>query len=166
MEKRNPLSPGFNVAVAAIARRILPCGFDVSPDAPGTHTALMAHYKATGRVLVWSGASGRTVFACRETNYAFRAWHDSKHILFNLPFTMDGEAKVMRLQQADIRALYDGQRADLYCAILEGEVIGQGEYNEMYGGYPVDQAAFVAAYLVDPRRALCIDFGISRVGVA
>lgn len=161
-----PLSCGFNVAVQTIAARILPCGYDVSADAPDTYRTLVAHYDKTGRIVVWSGASERTVFACRETNYAFRAWHDSKHILFNLPFTMDGEAEVMRLQQADVRALYDGQRADLFCNILEAEVIGQGEYNMLYGGYPADQVAFVAAYLMDPKRALRNDFGISRVGVA
>lgn len=165
MKTNQPLSRGFNVAVATIAARILPCGFDVSDNAPDSHKALMAHYRLTGRVQVWSGASERTVFACKETNYAFRAWHDSKHILFDLPFTMDGEAKVMRLQQEDIRAIYDGNRADLYCAILEAEVIGQGEYNETHGGYPVNQAAFVAAYLMDPRRALRTNFGISPVGI-
>lgn len=165
MKTNQPLSASFNMAVATIARRILPCGFDVSPDAPGTHKTLVAHYETTGRVLVWSGASESTVFACRETNYAFRAWHDSKHILFNLPFTMDGEAAVMRLQQADIRALYDGPRADLFCAILEAEIIGQGEYNALHGGYPVNQLAFVAAYLRDAGRALRSDYGISPVGV-
>ncbi len=161
-----PLSRGFNIAVSTIARRVLPCGFDVSDDAPGTYKALTTHYEKTGRVLVWSGASEFSVYACRETNYAFRAWHDSKHILFNLPFDMAGEVEVMRLQQADVRALYDGRQADLFCAILEAEVIGQGEYNNLYGGYPVDQFAFVAAYLHDPRRALRSDFGISPVGVA
>lgn len=165
MKTNQPLSRGFNVAVNTVARRLLPCGFDVAADSPTTHKALVSHYRATGRVLVWSGASEKTVFACRETNYAFRAWHDSKHILFGLPFTMEGEATVMRLQQRDIHALYDGTRADLFCAILEGEIIGQGEYNVIRGGYPVNQLAFVAAYLLNPKRALKSDFGVSPVGI-
>lgn len=159
-----PLSRGFNIAVQVITRRIFPCGYDVSDNAPGDYDSLIAHHKKTGRVLVWSGASEQTIFACRETNYDFRAWHDSKHILRKLPFTQGGEYTTMTLQQADIRALYDGPQADYFFAILDAEIMGQFHYNAAHGGFPVDQIGFVRSYLRDQQRALMTDFGISKPG--
>lgn len=160
----NPLSRGFNVAVQTITRRIFPCGYDVSDNAPEDYDSLLSHHKKTGRVLVWSGASDQTIFACRETNYSFRAWHDSKHILRKLPFTQAGECAAMKAQQSDICALYDGPQADYYYVILDAEIMGQFHYNAARGGFPVDQMGFVSAYLLDQKRALSIDFGISIPG--
>jgi len=159
-----PLSNGFNVAVQTIARRIFPCGFDVSAEAPGDYESLLAHHKKTGRILVWSGASDQTIFACPQTNYDFRAWHDSKHVLYELPFTQGGEYVAMTLQQGDIRALYDGPVADYFCAILDAEIMGQFHYNAAHGGFPVDQISFVKAYLADQQYAPLRDCGISKVG--
>lgn len=160
----HPLDAGFNVAVQTITRRIFPCGYDVSDNAPGDYGSLLAHHAKTGRVLVWSGASDQTIFACAQTNYDFRAWHDSKHILRRLPFTQAGEHAAMKAQQADVCTLYDGPAADHYCAILDAEIMGQFHYNALYDGFPVGQIGFVKAYLADQKRALRSDFGISKIG--
>lgn len=157
-----PLSVPFNVAVLHIASRVLPCGFDVSADAPQTFESLIAHYEKTGRVLVWNGASDRTIFADSEINFAFRAWHDSKHILGRHLFTREGEIAAMEMQKADIRALFDGQPADSFCDLVESEIIGQLEYSESRGGFPIDQAAFARAYLVNKESAVAGNFGVSR----
>ena len=142
-----PLNRGFNVAVNHIASRIFPCGFDVSADAPSTFESLVAHYRETGRVCVWNGASDQTIFADVETNFAFRAWHDSKHILFGLPFTREGEYSAMVYQCRDICALYDGRTAETYCRILAAEICGQFDYAQRHGGFPTDQIGFARAYL-------------------
>lgn len=151
-----PYSRAFNAAVSHIAARVLPQGFDVASDAPSTFPALVSHFKRTGRILVWNGASDSTIFGDAETNFAFRAWHDSKHVLFNLPFTPAGEAEACKRQCEDVRALYgNGKTADLFCALLRAEIIGQLEYKEAHGFFPLDQAGFVRAYIADRESAIC-----------
>ncbi len=156
-----PLSVPFNVAVLHIVSKVLPCGFDVSPNAPQDFDSLVAHHEKTGRVLVWNGASEQTIFADSEVNFAFRAWHDSKHIIARLPFTRAGEFEALAMQKADILARYDGAMADSFCALLDAEIAGHFDYCERYGGFPIDQAAFARVYLQNKARALRSDFGIS-----
>lgn len=159
-----PLSTPFNIAVQCISNIVLPMGFDISPNAPGTFEEITAYHAKTGRVCVWDGASDNTIFADAGINHAFRAWHDSKHILNGYDFTREGEIATARAQQSDIRALYDGSRADAFCAILWAEVVGQFEYAEYNGGFPVDQFSFVELYLAHPRTAaLGNEFGVSNV---
>jgi len=159
--RARPLSIPFNVAVLHIASKVLPCGFDVSPNAPQDFDSLIAHHDKTGRVLVWDGASDTTIFGDAEVNFAFRAWHDSKHITARLPFTREGEIAALELQKADVRAIYDGATADSFCALLDAEIRGQFDYCEKNGGFPENQAAFARAYVRDQARALCSDFGVS-----
>lgn len=143
----SPLSVPFNVAVLHIASKVLPCGYDVSPIAPQDFDSLVAHYEATGRVLVWNGASDKTIFAYPEVNFAFRAWHDSKHIVGGFPFDRAGELAALEMQILDIRAIYDGATADLFCDILTAEIMGQFSYKERHGGFPVDQIGFAKAWI-------------------
>lgn len=161
MIKQEPLSRAFNVAVLHICGKVLPLGFDVSENAPQNYQELIEHYLATRRVLVWNGASDKTIFADCEVNYAFRAWHDSRHIIGRHDFTREGEFKTMASQCMDVCAIYDGPQAEYFCAILDAEIMGQFEYAEKRGGFPVDQFGFVQAYLQDKQAALIGDFGAS-----
>ncbi len=157
-----PVSRAFNIAVLHITSRVLPCGYDVSEIAPQDFDSLVSHYDKTGRVLVWSGASDRTIFADCEVNYAFRAWHDSKHITGNFPFSWEGESAAMQAQMDDIRALYDGKIAEYFCDLLTAEIQGQKQYQDARGGFPLDQIGFAQSYLVNPAHAISGNFGISR----
>jgi len=159
--RANPLSVAFNVAIMHITSKVLPCGFDVSAKAPKDYLSLMAHYVKTGRIAVWNGASDKTIFDDSEVNYAFRAWHDSKHVTGKLPFTKAGECGALKRQKADVRALYDGETADYFCRLLEAEIYGQFCYQEKHGGFPVDQIGFARAYLDNHAAALLGDFGVS-----
>ena len=151
-----PLDRAFNRAVHHIASVLLPSGFDVSDNAPSSLIGLRAHYEATGRICVWSGGSEHTIFADRETNYAFRAWHDWCHLIGNYDFTPDGEHATMMAQQSDLYARYgDVQR---WADILHAEIIGQGEYERANGTFPQDQMAFVKCYLQFPTLALTKEF--------
>lgn len=161
LRRPRPLSIPFNVAVLHIANQIFPCGFDVSERAPQDFDSLVAHYDKTGRVLVWNGASDKTIFADAEVNFAFRAWHDSKHITGGHDFTWEGESAALTAQCADVRAIYDGAQADFFCRLLDAEIAGQKNYQDKRGGFPLDQAAFVRAYLLDAETALDGAFGIS-----
>ena len=156
-----PLSIPFNVAVLHITQQCLPLGFDVSAIAPQCYDSLVAHYRETGRILVWNGASHATIFGDCEVNFAFRAWHDSKHVLGQFPFTREGEISAMIAQRKDICALYDGAQADYFSSILEAEIYGQFIYSEQRGGFPIDQIGFARAYLKGPSSAIAGDFGVS-----
>lgn len=158
-----PLDRRFNVACQHIVSRVLPCGFDVANNAPSTYESLVDHYERTGRVVIWSGASAQTIFACPETNYMFRAWHDARHISGKHDFSLAGKTCTMWAQQNDIHAIYGfTTMANRFCAILEAEILGQALYESRHGGFPVDQHGFVTAYLANWRTAVDnSDFGIS-----
>lgn len=150
MNQNQPLNVRFNVAVNHIAAKVLPRGFDVSADAPPDYDSLVAHYRATGRVLVWSGASERTIFADAHVNHAFRAWHDARHISGGHDFSRNGEFCTMVDMMADVSAIYDGQTAATFRTILRAEILGQREFQDRFGGFPLDQMAFVRDYMVRP----------------
>lgn len=144
----NPLNRAFNVAVRQISARYFPLGFDVSDNAPSSLEALTKHVNATGRMLVWSGASDRTIFACPETNHAFRAWHDLHHYRLQAPFNELGELQVCRAQKADLWALYgDTTPYWEFSAIVFAEVIGQLRHEQKWGVFPADQMAFTRSWL-------------------
>lgn len=147
-----PLDIGFNVAVRHIASRLFPCGFDTTPDAtlaPSTLDGLKAHIAATGRMLVWSGASDATIFACPETNHAFRAWHDWCHWRFSLPFDLAGERAAAAVQKGHLATIYGRSHPDLarWQRLVDIEVTGQVEHYEATGEFVEDQMAFALARL-------------------
>lgn len=150
-----PMDRGLNAAILHVANRLFPCGFDVCDVAPDTFDGLKAHVEITGRMLVWNGASDRTVFADDEVNFAFRAWHDLRHLTADAPFTPEGEAAACEAQIADLVTLFgDDERTRRWAAIMRAEVNGQVAHLERHGAFPVDQAGFVAAWLVDADAAL------------
>lgn len=144
-----------NAGVVAIARRLLPCGFDLAADAPDSLEKLNAHVARTGRIQVWNGASDQTIFGDAEINYAFRAWHDWSHWRGQHAFTPRGEAAVARMQVTHIRALYGrGRVARKLARMVRAEVIGQIRHHLRHGAFPEDQASFAATYLLAPAAAL------------
>ena len=150
-----PLSVPFNVAALHIAGRLWPKGFDVSADAPATFEDMVANFKATGRHVVWSGASDRTIFGDPEVNYAFRAWHDWHHISRSLDFSDASEHEVFAGQYRDVRGIYgNGEAAQDFCDLLYAEIIGQLEFKNRHGNFPADQRGFVRHYLASPTRAV------------
>lgn len=144
MSYTQPWSRGFNAAVLHIAQRLMPGGYDVQEvGAPDSLDQLIAHVSATGRILVWAGASDRTIFGDEEVNHAFRAWHDWCHYTHKLPFTYAGEIRVAFVQAAHLVRLY-GQtpETERWVAMIFAEVIGQSAFQEATGQFPVDQELF------------------------
>jgi hypothetical protein len=145
-----PIDTGLNIAASVIAARLFPMGYDVEPvGAPESLEGLNTLLGQPGspaphaRMAVWSGGSDATIFASREINYAFRAWHDWTHWRYQLPFTFEGECAAAFVQVAHLWRVY-GRNSDTraQAALLLCEVIGQGAWNEAHGGFLADQVAF------------------------
>jgi hypothetical protein len=142
-----PLDTGFNIAVRTIAECLCP-SYRVSDYAPDTYEKLKAHLDLTKCMVVWSGASESTIYACPEANWAFRAWHDWCHYTGRHEFTPGGERAVFEMQKLHLLLLYgDCATTRRWIDILRAEVIGQQEYFYEHGHYPEDQRAFVEAEL-------------------
>ena len=148
---QNPLDRDFNVFVHRMARKLFPCGFDVTMDedeAPSNLIQLQQHVEKTGRMLVWGGASDNTIFDCRETNWAFRAWHDWCHLRGKHPFHLVGEEGVMLMQQRHCRLLVpEKDKAERFCRILWLEVMGQAAHYERTGAFPENQMEWMEQQL-------------------
>lgn len=145
---QEPLNRKFNVAVLHIASKLYPKGFDVGPKAPGTLHELNDQVMSTGRMLVWDGASDKTIFADPEVNYAFRAWHDFHHYRSQLGFDLAGEAAVAELQKRDIFKVYGATaEAREFARLIDAEVVAQTAFADHTGSFPADQRAFVVEFL-------------------
>lgn len=112
--------------------------FQASDIAPSTFESLKE--QASGSLVVWAGASDSTIYGDPKVNHAFRAWHDSIHLKLNSPFTLQGE-RIVALEQARLIG------SETMGHLIVAEVIGQAEYNLETGLFPIDQKAFVIAYL-------------------
>lgn len=97
-------------------------------------------------LLVWDGASERTIYADARVNFAFRAWHDACHIAGDLGFTLEGERGACEMQKRQLVAAYP-RAPRRWLALLDAEIIGQLEELERTGAFPLDQAGFVARAL-------------------
>jgi hypothetical protein len=146
-----PLDIELNRAIVEMAVRLWPEGYDVADNAPQSYEELKARLEAGDRMVVWSGASERTIYADTAVNYAFRAWHDWCHWTGQQPFTPTGEHAVCKIMCTHLKQYYGPTLKTLrWCRIIIAEVWGQQEHFYKYGRYPEDQRAFVEAYLNDP----------------
>lgn len=142
-----PVSRALNAAVLHMAARCLPMGYDVGADAPQDEAAMRSHYLLTGRVKVWNGASGDSIYADNEVNWAFRAWHDWAHLVGFHPFSLAGERAACAMQLSGLRVVYgDGVTTRAWGALLHADCIGQAEYHLQWKAFPSPQRPFVLAY--------------------
>lgn len=155
MKTKRALYPTFNSIVISACYFLMPNGFEKTNDATECDTLdkIRKHFANTGRVLVWQGASGDTIYGEAFTNHCFRAWHDWVYIVHNLPFTKEGELAVMRIQQEHARILNTGiykmkdYQMDIVYKLLECEVKGQLDHFLTTGEYVKNQRAFCLEYM-------------------
>lgn len=159
-----PVFKPLNELSSQMAAKRFPQGYDVADDAPNTFEALKEHVAQTGRMSVWSGASGKTIFGDAKANYDFRAWHDACHLAGNHPFTPEGELGAFNDMVEDVHEAADHTpEAAKTISLLHEEIIGQLTYGQNHGGeFPVNQRGFAAAYLADPEKAVKADFSKGR----
>lgn len=73
-----------------------------SEDSPNTYESVRKFWMDEGLFHVFSGGTPveNTIFSSREVQYAYRAWHDSIHMKYEIPFGMQSELAVARLQES------------------------------------------------------------------
>ena len=150
-----PLNPDLNELVNALVNMLMPNGYHRTCSeelAPSTLHGAKHYFNKHGTVMVWTGASDNTIFGDPAVNWAFRAWHDYVHILWNLEFTPVGEAEVCAIQQQQARQYmedrgYSPARIEAVVQLLEAEVNGQIEYQQKHGNFPEDQREFTKNYV-------------------
>jgi hypothetical protein len=125
-----------------------------SHEAPDTLDKARAYFIKHGAVGVDTANSEETIWAHPAVNYAFRAWHDWRHITENAEFNDAGEWLVhlamlrdldewARRQGASVTP-HDLKRAR---ATLGAENVGQLDYWRASGSPPTNQRAFAEFYL-------------------
>lgn len=137
------LDRNFNRLVLAMApQHIVAC------HAPETLNGIIQAHMQRGQLIIWSGASDRTIFGDARVNHAFRAWHDHHHIKGRHDFTLPGEVATMRAQ---VRSMFDtfgnNDATRYFTRVLQCEVQGQAEQYARTGAFPIDQLAFTKEYL-------------------
>lgn len=113
--------------------------YTVADEAPSDEKALFSRSKAQGLV-IWSGASDRTIFNDASVNWAFRALHDAFHLRVGLGFSPDQEIELGKLQAKSVTCPY-------LSAIIECEVSAQAEFYKNTGHFVPDQIAFTKTIL-------------------
>lgn len=170
-----PLSPTLNRAVLALAAKHWPHGWETTDEdtqavverqmtercpTRKVYGCLPECWSPAGRFPVYAGASERTIFGDPAVNHAFRAWHDAWHLRLRAPFTPEGEERVYREQHVELVQWWSGDTSNENqkllrdaLALLRAEILGQLEHQSAHGAFPVNQRAFVRAYVRNPERA-------------
>lgn len=142
-----PLSLDLNIATQAMARRLFPLGYDLTPHAM-TGEETMADLNTGRRLKVFSGASDQTIYADAEINHDARAWHDWAHWRYKLGFDLAGETAAAFVQVRHL-CYYHGDGAETVdmAALLLCEIIGQAGFFLEHRSFPVDQVAFARRHV-------------------
>ena len=137
--------------LCAFVRKQAPAHYPTS-DAPSTWAELQAWNRCWGHgfacgvvsLPVHDGGCEQTIYPDAQTNYAFRAWHDSLHIANDLSFSRGDEIRVGLIHMQQARAAGLSKRDQ---DVLIADTIGQIEYYYKRGRYVKNQARFVTDVL-------------------
>lgn len=103
---------------------------------------------------VSGAASDASIYSKPRINVAFRAWHDSLHLVLQTDFSYAGEMLTADAHQRALTGQLGCFEAEAK-ALLWADTAGQTMYHRTHGDFPADQAAFVRAFLaVGPAAAL------------
>lgn len=130
---------GLADAVRDAARAAHVPAFDVADSAPNTVADVVSHYRQSGRLLIWAGASDACVFDA-ATNWRFRAWHDWAHVRTLAGFDVAGKIALGHWQAGEARG-------DKLAQLVICEVSGQAAHYARTGAFVADQIAFTLEYL-------------------
>jgi hypothetical protein len=131
-------SPRLNELVRDASRRLR---FDVADVAPDTFQGIAG--RATAGLVVWSGASERTIFGDPAVNWGFRALHDALHLQTGIGFDPAAEIEIGRIQAGEIARV----AGDKIATLVWLETAGQAEHYLRSGGFVADQIEWTRAQL-------------------
>lgn len=114
--------------------------YEVRDLAPSTLRESIQAYSETGKIIVWAGASDNTIWGAREHNWLFRAWHDLVHIKNLTQFDNAGELRTFQIQASQTESSWLQK-------LLKIEILGQLEYYNTNGFFPVNQIEFFKGVL-------------------
>jgi hypothetical protein len=113
----------------------LPVRLDVSDHEPyGSMEHMRDCVRATGRMVVWAGASEGLPQWDARTNWAFRAVHDFDHMQRGCDFTFGGEREAWA-------AIAD--RWPILGPVTYSEVVLQAAYVNVYGAFPAQKVVIL-----------------------
>jgi hypothetical protein len=117
--------------------RKLEISYSVADNAPATEHELLQHAK---HLVIWSGASDKTIYQDASVNWAFRAWHDRMHVQTGLSFAPGAEIELGRIQaaQCDSALMQDL----IYCEVARQVMVLQAT-----GEFVADQFDFTVKAL-------------------
>lgn len=147
-----PTCRAFNQLVLAIARDLMPEGWDVIPNAPDTLEEARDYYLKHGRVAVDVESKHGCTVGDPEAHYAFRAWHDLIHILNpeEAAFTLEGERWAAdRHRDEIVKRLGYTPEAAWFGALVEIEIVSQNAFMLRRGEWPADPRGFANRWLAD-----------------
>lgn len=119
-----------------ILRRASKLSFLVKDFAPNTENELFS----STSLIVWSGASDKTLYNDPKVNYAFRALHDVLHLETQYSFNVESEIELGRIQAS----LFD---SDIMRELIFAEVSLQAKHYGMTGEFVADQVTFNLKHL-------------------
>ena len=91
---------------------------------------------------MWYDNNYDTIFANREVNAKFRAWHDWMHIKTNNNFSLEGEKAVYAIQSKMLPKSWQFEKL-----LLKSEIVGQAEYYSENTTPIPDQRKFTLNYI-------------------
>ncbi len=144
------LYPEWDRFVCRLVHELGIDAYHVTPDTTKCDSLgkITDYWDENERLLIYTGASEKTIHGSNIANWDFRAWHDYVHILFQLPFTPNGESRVCHLQQEQMKLFIPRfETRKLFSKILDCEINGQIGYQRMHGQFPADQRAFALEYM-------------------
>ena len=118
-------------------------------DIEGTLQKHIQRYNETGKIHVWTGCSDKTIFADATVNHKFRAWHDYIHVTEGYGYDFIGESIVADIQRQQLPKEWVLERELVMC-----EIVGQAQYNMIYGEFIDNQRLFTADYLNNVKQTL------------
>ena len=122
--------------------------YHVADRAPASYAELKA--ASTSQLVVFAGASDRTIYGSPAINWAQRAIHDTWHLELSAGTDPLGELRVALAQALEVARVSGDILADFaFC-----DTAGQTWATQKFGCFPVDQVGFVIELITTGRIEL------------
>ena len=137
----------FNGLCDAVKQQYILCGSprmslqdDIAIPYGMTDEDMIRHWHAKGSILVWTGASDRTIYGDAYVNWMFRAWHDLCHLNSGVCNREHGKLGCFEVSaEYDVADYQCRGLSDLLAQVVQREVVGQATHYSNTGESIHDQ---------------------------